>query len=252
MKKLKFELMILCFLTFNILSSVSFAQTAQPLYRLKSGEMLLMEHVENVSETLEITINASQLDNTDKLKVTIPVTQALTRDQVMARFFTTLDSHKYALLYDKDLDLYRILRGREARDEHIPLITDTALLTDNDQLITYRKEVKHFPAEGVARVLRNISPPTSRIVPIEAIHSVLITDSARSMIRYNQVIDKLDTPEGAKEAQKLIKSHSKEESCTTSAPFQNQTLFMILFSLIALIMGFLARGYLIRRIEGGL
>jgi hypothetical protein len=101
----------------------------------------------------------------------------------------------------------------------------------------------------------------SRIIPDDTISSVLITDSAHNISKLNKIVQHIDTPQAAKQAKEWLTAISKnsEKNCATHGLDGGNTIQTIqpgiliaLFSLIALVIGFLARGYVISRIEGGL
>jgi hypothetical protein len=87
---------------------------------------------------------------------------------------------------------------------------------------------------------------------------ITIQDTGINILRAYEIIKTLDTKE-TKSDYEAIKNinqkYSKEKLRTIdiiSAYQKNSSLFLIIFSLMGAIIGFLARGFLIRRIEGGL
>jgi type II secretory pathway component GspD/PulD (secretin) len=219
--------------------------------------MGLMDFVEMASDAMEIEINASTLDSSGKHRVTVSRSDTMTREQAMARFLSQLSIQGFTLVQDEDMGFYRVVRLREARDDAIPFVTDPAQLPDNDLLVNHAIRLNHFPVDGMARTLRSFAPATSRLIPDAASGLLLITDSARAMTKYREISARLDTPKGAEEAREYLKSSAKSDTCgPVAAPAGSQpggsTILVMLIALIGLLLGFLIRGYVIRRIEGGL
>jgi type II secretory pathway component GspD/PulD (secretin) len=221
--------------------------------RLKTGEMPLLEYVTMTSKALGLVLNATAIDNKDSSHVTVSRPGPFTREEVMTQMLTTTFLQGYTLVHDEELDFYRVMRQRDARDAPLRLVTDLAQLKDNDEIVSFIFKPKYFPVEGLARFLRSFAPANSRLIPEESTNSLIITDSARSIVKYQAMISRLDTPKAAEEAKAELKARAKNEQCPAVPDSgASPALFVALFALIGLIIGFLARGYAIRRIEGGL
>jgi len=223
---------------------------------LKAGDRPFGAFIEEMSDGLGITINAS--DMSPKTIVNVAQGGNLTRTEAFARLHALLWTQGYALIHTPDLDIYRIKKARDARDGNIPLFTDLGKLPDNDQLVTFAFYLRHIEPDAIARLIRSFAPAPSRIVPYSAGQLVLITDTARAMKKYQAIITRMDTPQAGVEAKEYLKSIKKEDCAEALAPPLNAgmgphpVIPIALFSLMGLILGFLVRGYVIRRIEGGL
>jgi type II secretory pathway component GspD/PulD (secretin) len=240
-----------------LLSVSAYAADGKGEIQLKPGEMGLLPFLEMVSDKLDIQIDASRLSGSDLGTVTVPDLGAVSRERAQAVVLTTLYLQGYTWIHDSVIDLYRIVHQRDARDEEVPLITDQAQLPDSDLLVTYIMPIQHTPAEYIARTMRSFMPANSRIIPDETTSSVLITDSAHNIAKLKTLVQRIDTPEVAKEAKEFLAARAKksEGNCPALASesrIQQPWVLIGLFSLIALVIGFLMRGYVIRRIEGGL
>ena len=224
--------------------------------QLKAGEMGFLNFLEMVSDRLNIQVNASGLDVGSKT-VTVPNTGPLSLDRAKALILSTLYLQGYTWLHDSSTDTYRIMHQRDARDQETPMITDSAQLPDSDLLVTYFMKIEHVSPEYIARIVRSFMPANSRIIPDVATGSVLITDSSRNILKLKKLIQQVDTPETAKYSSDWLNAWSKkaESNCSdqvAESRASQPVILIVLFSLIALIIGFLIRGYVIRRIEGGL
>ena len=224
--------------------------------QLKTGEMGFFNFLEMVSERLDLQIDASGLGSTSTI-IVIPDTGPLSLDRAKALVLSVLYLQGYSWIHDSATDLYRIMYQRDARDQETPMITDAAQLPDSDLLVTYFMRMENVSPEYIARIIRSFMPTNSRIIPDEATNSVLITDSSRNILKLKKLIQQVDTPQTAKQSFEWLNVRSKkmEGNCpdqvSDSRPPQPGIL-IALFSLIALVIGFLIRGYVIRRIEGGL
>jgi general secretion pathway protein D len=239
------------------LSYSAIAQEKTDLVRFKSGEMGLISFIEMVSEKLDLQIDASGLADSDLSPVTVPDTEALSAERAKALVLTILYRQNFTWVKDAATDIYRIAKLKDARDQEIPLISDGTPLPDSDLLVTYIMTIAHTPSEYIARTMRSFMPANSRIMSDDATNSVLITDSAHNIAKLKSMVQQLDTPEIEKKAKEFLIARAKkpDPNCPaplSDTPIQQSWILIALFSLIALVIGFLARGYVIRRIEGGL
>jgi type II secretory pathway component GspD/PulD (secretin) len=224
--------------------------------QLRSGEMGLGDFLEMVSDRLDLQIDASGLDMSSG-KFVVPDTGPLSPDRAKALVLSALYLQGYTWIHDGVTDLYRIMRLRDARDQETPMITDAAQLPDSDLLVTYFMHHEYVSPEYVARIARSFMPANSRIIPEEGTNSVLITDSSRNILKLKKLIQQIDTPQNAKESADWLDNLAKkmEGDCPELAATNHTPqpgILIALFSLIGLVIGFLVRGYVIRRIEGGL
>lgn len=229
------------------LSATAFAE---PQFHLKSGDLNLVDYLESASDQLGIALDLSTLGNL--FKVNVPPRGPMSREAAMAQVLSILSLQGMTLVHDSTTDLYSALRIRDARDAALPVIKDPKDLPDNDLLVTFVFSLKHANPEEVSRLLRSFAPTHSRILPAPGLKAVLVTDSARSIKKYIEMSKSFDQPQFAKELEELRKERRADPDCEVEPVAASQTLFTVLFALIALIVGFLIRGYVIRRIEGGL
>ncbi|MGK5089481.1 hypothetical protein WDW86_18170, partial [Bdellovibrionota bacterium FG-2] len=89
-------------------------------------------------------------------------------------------------------------------------------------------------------------------IGVKDVNTVLITDVASDINKFQAVIARLDTPKAQEEVLAHKRAWAKKERCPSTEETNNHTLFVGLFALIGLLMGFIIRGYVIRRIEGRL
>jgi len=239
------------------LSCSALAGDASSEIRFKSGEMGLIAFLEMVSEKLDMTIDASGLGSDSLETIAVPEMGALNRDRAQALVLTSLYLAGYTWIHDTAAEMYRVVRLRDARDLEIPVITDPAMLPDSDLLVTYVMSIQQTPPEYIARNMRSFMPASSRIIPNDANGTIIITDSAHNISKLKRLVERLDNPKSAKQAKELLANRASQAEATCPSPASDvlgpqPAILIALFSLMALIIGFLARGYVIRRIEGGL
>lgn len=259
MNYLKGRLKLFAFASAIHLVSAAAFSASEGLVHLKAGESGLGEFLEMVSEKLDIQVNASGLDL--KERISIPETGPLPLERAKALVLSSLYLKGYTWIYNAPVDLYRVLKQRDARDQEVPMLSESDPLPDSDVIVTYVKPIRHTHTDYIARNLRSFLPANSRIIPDEAMGAVLITDSAHNLSKLTEMIRRLDTPQLAKEAKEWLAEMAKrtENACPQARgatsqfpPSPQPGILILLFSLIALVIGFLGRGYVIRRIEGGL
>jgi type II secretory pathway component GspD/PulD (secretin) len=243
-------------ISFVGLSTLAHAENTSSMIHLKPGEMEFMSFLEMVSDQLDLQINASGLGSVSGT-VVVPDTGALTSDRAKSLVLSILYLQGYTWIHDSATDLYRVMRVRDARDQETPMITEPARLPDNDLLVTYVLSLENTPPDYIARIVRSFMPAFSRIIPEDLTRSVLITDSARNIGKIRKIIQQVDTPQVAKHVDEWLVAQAKGPGATCSEDRAEMSvaqsrILIALFSLIALVIGFLARGYVIRRIEGGL
>ncbi len=183
-----------------------------------------------------------------------PLTRPMPPSEAFAVWTAILRQNGFTFIYDPSLEVYSVMRERDARD-YAPAVTRPQDLPKQDQAISYLMNLEHVPADEVARTLRSVTPIHSRVIPIDATNSLLFVDSASSIPKYQDLIRRVDTRDQTKDWARLRKeSRQSAPECGEprhgNAPLNGWIVG--LFALMGLLFGFLIRGYLIRRIEGGL
>lgn len=252
--------------TLSLVAALFVCASARPVhaadtYRFKPGAIELMAFLEQVSGILEIGLDASAVEGGPIVE--IPDLGPVSRERAFAMFSSLLYQEGFTWVLDVSTGLYRVMRIRDARDQELPWIEDADLLPDSDQVVTYAMKLRYANPESVARAFRAFMPAYSRIIPESAMGSVLITDVASNLRKMRKLVQHLDTPEAAREFSREVAQHldaRTQGSKDCDAPWGNPSglgtpgtgWWVALFSLIAAVIGFLSRGYVIRRIEGGL
>ena len=166
-------------------------------------------------------------------------------------------NNKAVLLGGLD-SFFKIVAGREIKSENFPTYTDEKLLPDNYQFVRFIYNVSFLDSREITRNLRPILSRNGRIKDEGIGNKIIITDSAKNISKILKIIKTIDTSLTKKyeweekELKEELNKLSERREGFWDVVTKQHGLFIILFSLIFLIIGFLFRGYMIRRIEGGL
>jgi len=238
-----------------IMLMLSFGAHGAESIKFSSGIMPMIEFLNQVSNRLKISIEASSVGKPLKTQIHVESDPFADREDALTYVHSVLAFHDLTLVHDEVTDVYRLQRVRDARDSGLSIVTEPEKLPHSDVLVTYVHKLNHVAPGSFARLLRSFAPAYSRLIPSDMTQSVMITDRASSARKYIEMAKKLDLPEVAREFSREVAqaSERKESECeimagTTVGP----GVIYVIIGVLALMIGFSARGYLIRKIEGGL
>ena len=154
-------------------------------------------------------------------------------------------------------NLLQVINSRDIRYKSVPMYNKITEVPQTYNVVQFTLATSHIPSRDISRNLRPFMGRYGRIIDESNGQSLVIQDSALNIHRIYKVIKTLDTPEYEKLRGKLESINQSlnpelvyEESFTDVIADQN-ILFIVLFSLLSLVIGFGIRGYLMKRIEGG-
>lgn len=154
-------------------------------------------------------------------------------------------------------NLLQVINSRDIRYKSVPMYNKITQVPRTYNVVQFTLATSHIPSRDISRNLRPFMGRYGRIIDESNGQSLVIQDSALNIHRIYKVIKTLDTPEYEKLREKLDNINKSlnpelvyEESFTDVIADQN-ILFIVLFSLLSLVIGFGIRGYLMKRIEGG-
>lgn len=154
-------------------------------------------------------------------------------------------------------NLLQVINSRDIRYKSVPMYNKITEVPKTYNVIQFTLATTHIPSRDISRNLRPFMGRYGRIIDESNGQSLVIQDSALNIHRVYQIIKTLDTPEYEKLRGKLDGINKSlnpelvyEESFTDVIADQN-ILFIVLFSLLSLVIGFGIRGYMMKRIEGG-
>lgn len=149
-----------------------------------------------------------------------------------------------------------ILPARDVRYRTMPTYTDPKQIPDSYDYVVYMHQLKHVEAANIARNMRPLIGRYGRIIDHTA-DGIVIADSAKNIKRVIEIMKALDTPQGGKDIAEMKKLNEKYKQVSTKSTSildilgNNNVIFILLFCIIGGIIGFGARGYMMKRIEGG-
>ncbi|OFZ63821.1 MAG: hypothetical protein A2328_09925 [Bdellovibrionales bacterium RIFOXYB2_FULL_36_6] len=152
---------------------------------------------------------------------------------------------------DKSGGYFKILSGKDMREEDLSILTDEKLIPDNYQYIRFIYNIRYLDSREIVRGLRPLMSRYGRIRDDGIGNKVVMIDTAKNILKILNVIKTLDIPETRKYAEELHEFNEEFQKLSESREgFLNvlakqHALFIILFSLIFLIIGFMIRGYMI-------
>ena len=151
----------------------------------------------------------------------------------------------------------QVINSRDIRYKSVPMYNKITEVPKTYNVVQFTLATTHIPSRDISRNLRPFMGRYGRIIDESNGQSLVIQDSALNIHRVYQIIKTLDTPEYEKLRSKLDGINKSlnpelvyEESFTDVIADQN-ILFIVLFSLLSLVIGFGIRGYMMKRIEGG-
>lgn len=150
----------------------------------------------------------------------------------------------------------KVIAARETRFRTATTYTDLSKVPETYENIIFSYRLKHISAANLARNLRVFASRYGRIIDHTG-DGILVSDTAKNVRSLMEVVVALDTPEEAKNYTELQALNEKNKKILTKTRGlleilgDHNIIFISLFALIGLIVGFGVRGYMMKRIEGG-
>lgn len=143
----------------------------------------------------------------------------LTRENAVLLYTTALNASGLTRVPLPEPHTYQIMRQRDARDSAIALVVADAHtapdLPDNWDIYTLKFKLAHREvAEAIARNTRSFMPAAARIIPVQLVGEMLVTDTALNLKKLYLIIKDMDralTPEMKKEWKEREKQYQKIE-----------------------------------------
>ncbi len=248
-----FILLILIFLTNNSFGNVLNKNAEN--YIISSEEVSLFQLVKNYSAIAGLNLS---IDSDLKDETIVVVGNKIFDEKQIGKYISfQLYTNGMALIHSKKGD-YELIKARDIRYKDLPVYQSKEEIPDSLDYVRYIYKLKYIEPADLAKNVRTFVSRYGRVIDIDSAKQIIISDVAKNVKRIIKIYETLDTPETLANQLELKKLNDKYKSMSNykGDVWQNvekyQAYFMILFSLISLIIGFIFRGYLIRRIEGGL
>lgn len=242
------------------------------LFILNSSFAAVLEKSGNEYRLLKTTFQASELlnDYSRIMKLNMSVYQdfrdetfeihgkkTLTQDQVEAYVSKVLSIGDNTMIAEPSAPFVQVIQSRDARYTTLPVYTDIKDIPDNDNFIQFNFRLKHADPSDVARNMRPFLSRYGRVVDVSHARSIHLLDTGsnvKRLIAISQIIDVAEFAKGKQEIEAINEKHKKilkNEKSSLTILLENNGIFLIVFLILGLILGFGVRGYMMKRIEGG-
>lgn len=156
-----------------------------------------------------------------------------------------------------DSPFVRVIPGRAVRYESAPVFTEISKVPDNENIVQFSLVLKHAAADDVAYNFRPFLSRYGRVLDFRDTNSIHIHDTGRTVRELAKIAQHIDTEEfikGMKEVELINEKNKKvlrRDKGIVDILSENNLIFLVLFLLVGMILGFGIRGYLMKRVEGG-
>lgn len=254
---------VLCFLTFLSSSSLSFAMA---LEADNEGNYIINGQTQNALSLLKDFVFLRKLnlyldDEATKVldgDVFILGKKSWSPEQLEKLIYNILKQNKLAVIKNKNDKQIKIVATKNIRYVDLPLYHEQEKKPETGEYISQIYSTKFIDAKTIERIFRPFLTKAGRIKSNSHSNFLLMKDNARNLQSLLKIIQEVDT----KEINDAIKEQSEinEELKKIAMPSvslnekieKHFILFIVLFSILFAVIGFMFRGFVIRKIEGGL
>ena len=163
----------------------------------------------------------------------------------------------YTIMEEAATNTLQVIHSRDIRYMSVPTFKTPQEAPDTYDYIRYIFKLNHISSNNLARNLRPFVSRYGRIIDDKSGNILVLNDTGKTIRRVKELLKIIDTPEFAKGAAKIERMNQaasievKEDKGILTVIKDQHFLFIAVFSLIFALIGFIVRGYLLRRIEGG-
>lgn len=181
----------------------------------------------------------------------------LTKEQVEAYVSKIMYLSDNAMIAEPGSPFVQVVEARDARYTVLPVISNEKDIPENDNYIHYQFRLKHVDPSDLARNMRPFLSRYGRIldhIHARTVHILDTGNNVRRMVAMSKILDVEEFKQSKKEIDQINEKHRKilkKEKSVVDILVENNGVFLIVFLLIGLIIGFGVRGYAMKRIEGG-
>ncbi len=181
----------------------------------------------------------------------------LTTEQVEAYVSKVMYLSDNAMIVEPASPFITVVVARDARYTVLPVISEEKDIPENDNYIQYQFKLSHADPSDLARNMRPFLSRYGRVmdhVHARTVHFLDTGNNVRRMVTISKILDVPEFKESKKEIDEINEKHRKilrKEKSVVDILIENNGVFLIVFLLLGLIIGFGIRGYAMKRIEGG-
>lgn len=183
--------------------------------------------------------------------------KTLTKDQVEGFLSRVLSISGEMMINDPQMPFIQVLQGRDARYSTLPVYDNFDAFPDNDNFVQYNFRLKYADPSDVARNMRPFLSRYGRVIDVPHARSIHLADTGsniKRLVAMTRIIDVDTYDKDKKEIEAINEKHKKilkNEKSLVQILIENNGIFLIVFMILGLILGFGIRGYMMKRIEGG-
>ena len=238
-------------------SAASTIEKQENRLRFKSGTHALHDLIKDYAKiTKKNVVLGSRIPNR---KIAISSFSAMTEGEAHKFFTSVLYSQSLMWSHVEGMNLYHVNRARDSEESALPVVTNIDQLPDSYEFVTYIFKPKFALAEQLAKRFRRIVSDNGRLFGDEDSNTIIIVEAAPIVKKIVDILKVYDTATTAKSQQQGLNRWYREKESQLNAVIVdrsniregNSKILFVLFTLIGIVFGFICRGYLIRRIEGG-
>jgi general secretion pathway protein D len=161
------------------------------------------------------------------------------------------------MIVDPAVPFIQVIQSRDARYTTLPVYDDLKALPNNDNFVQFNYRLKYADPADVARNMRPFMSRYGRVIDVKHSKSIHILDSAdnvKRLIAITQIVDVESYTKDKEEIEAINAKYRKllkNEKSFLSILVENNGIFIVVFMILGLILGFGIRGYVMKRVEGG-
>lgn len=248
--------------TFITLLLLSTSLHAAVLTRNPEGDFALNKTSFKMSEVLAdyatlMNYNLSVSSEFQDEVFTVQGLPQVKKDQMENYISILLSQSGNAVVRMPDSNFMQVISARDIRYTPLPIYKSRNDIPKNDNQAQFSYTLKHIDASEMSRNMRPFMSRYGRIIDIKHANALHITDTGNNLRKLADIVLSLDTEEFKKDQnaiQEINEKHKqalKPEKSLFEILTANQGIFIAVFFLMGIILGFGTRGYMMKKVEGG-
>jgi type II secretory pathway component GspD/PulD (secretin) len=245
---------ILSFLILNTAFAKTLITDPNGDYSLLNVEFSVAEIVRDYAKLKNINLIMTEAP---KGKLLLLGPKKIKKEKIDLYISAVVSEVGYTFVLNKELNQIQVMPTRNVRYHGGKLYSEIENVPDSYNHAMFSMKLKHAKAGNLSRNMRPFMSRYGRVIDEKTANTLIISDTGKNIKRLYKLVKSFDTSEFEQNVKFLKKINKKgkevvETEVSTLDFIKDQhILFIIIFSLIAGIMGFGLRGYLMKRVEGG-
>lgn len=224
-------------------------------FRIKQGEIELRDLMKSYASVKGYNI---QFEATPKARLAV-FGQNIVKAENLDLFISgAMYQSGYTFLFLKELNQLKVIASRDVRYMESEVYDDIDKLPRDYNHVKFILPLQYVNGNYVSRNMRPFMSRYGRLISDNLSNKLIISDTAINVHRLYELIKKLDTKSFKERRERIEEINKKKgfvkvkESTSVLSFIKDQhVLFVFVFLLIGLILGYGVRGHMIKKIEGG-